>query len=215
MRRDSLGAAGFRQPANPTYEELFFYGPMGAINASEDLILETRQWREQLFASRHAPRAASRLGTRTALREHRGSRDARLHGRRPARPQPAARGHGRHRRSSLLATVLDEPRQHPARHALRRANAAARPAAAASPAQAARGADLLHRSDQRPGRRARPGADAAGPDGVATSGSAPRPSRIDSTSSISIWERSLTTRSSTCQTGARSSPASPTATRRR
>lgn len=68
MRRDSLGAAGFQQPANPTYEELFSFGPMGAINASEDLILETRQWREQLFASRHspAPRAMSALGQRYA-----------------------------------------------------------------------------------------------------------------------------------------------------
>ncbi len=56
MRRQALGGhSGFQQPANPSYEELFFYGPMGAINASEDLVLETRQWREQLFASRHSP----------------------------------------------------------------------------------------------------------------------------------------------------------------
>lgn len=68
MRREALGGqSGFRPPANPSYEELFFYGPMGAMNASEDLVLETRQWREQLFASRHSPAVPrSGLGTRYA-----------------------------------------------------------------------------------------------------------------------------------------------------
>ena len=67
MRRDALGA-GFKPPGNPSYEELFSYGPMGAINPSEDLILETRQWREQLFASRHSPASPgmSALGQRYA-----------------------------------------------------------------------------------------------------------------------------------------------------
>ena len=67
MRRDALGGGeGFQRPVNPSYEELFFYGRMGAINPSEDLVLETRQWREQLFAARHAPaaRPLSGLGQR-------------------------------------------------------------------------------------------------------------------------------------------------------
>jgi ATP-dependent Zn protease len=69
MRRQALGGhSGLQGPANPSYEELFFYGSMGAVNASEDLILETRQWREQLFASRHSPATgtSSALGRRYA-----------------------------------------------------------------------------------------------------------------------------------------------------
>ncbi|MFQ5426305.1 MAG: AAA family ATPase, partial [Gaiellales bacterium] len=53
MRRQALGAQHEGQTAqNPGYHDLFFYGKMGAINPSEDLILETREWRERLFAER-------------------------------------------------------------------------------------------------------------------------------------------------------------------
>jgi ATP-dependent Zn protease len=57
MRRHSLGAPGGGSGARiPSFEELSFYGPFGALNPSGDLILETRVWRERLFAERQPPR---------------------------------------------------------------------------------------------------------------------------------------------------------------
>jgi ATP-dependent Zn protease len=55
MRRQALnpggaGAAGGFQPAN--LHDYLFFGPNGALNPSGDLILETRAWRERLFAER-------------------------------------------------------------------------------------------------------------------------------------------------------------------
>src|SRR5215218_11119530 len=54
MRRQSLGpAGGFATPLPATrFEELAFYGPNGSLTASGDLILETRAWRDRLFAAR-------------------------------------------------------------------------------------------------------------------------------------------------------------------
>ena len=60
MRRQSLGT-GFGgainvpplTPASP-HEDLFF-GPWGALNPSGDLVLETRAWRDRLFAGRETP----------------------------------------------------------------------------------------------------------------------------------------------------------------
>ncbi|HEU5279312.1 MAG TPA: AAA family ATPase [Gaiellaceae bacterium] len=63
MRRQALGGGtgGFGgainvPPLTPmsVHEELFF-GPWGSLNPSGDLILETRAWREKLFASRETP----------------------------------------------------------------------------------------------------------------------------------------------------------------
>ncbi|MGZ4352006.1 MAG: AAA family ATPase [Gaiellaceae bacterium] len=56
MRRQALqgGAAGggrFGADA-PQLEDYFFYGPNGALTRSGDLVLETRAWRERLFAER-------------------------------------------------------------------------------------------------------------------------------------------------------------------
>jgi ATP-dependent Zn protease len=61
MRRQSLGpaggGAGHFEPTN--FEDLCFYGPWGSQTPSGDLILETRAWREKLFATRaparHSP----------------------------------------------------------------------------------------------------------------------------------------------------------------
>ena len=66
MRRSALGggAAGHRTGRN--FEDHLFYGPFGALNPTEDMILETRAWRERLFAEREAktpPSALARLGT--------------------------------------------------------------------------------------------------------------------------------------------------------
>jgi len=55
MRRQSLGgaSAGLMQPRS--FHELCFFGPNGALNPSEDLILESRAWRERVFAERQPP----------------------------------------------------------------------------------------------------------------------------------------------------------------
>jgi len=53
LRRAALGGGGTASTgAIPAFEELSFHGPWGAQNASGDLILETRAWRDQLFTSR-------------------------------------------------------------------------------------------------------------------------------------------------------------------
>jgi len=54
MRRQALnpaaGGAGAFQPTD--VHELLWYGPHGALNPSGDLVLESRRWRERLFAER-------------------------------------------------------------------------------------------------------------------------------------------------------------------
>jgi ATP-dependent Zn protease len=69
MRRASLGGAGGPSMSGTTtqrYEDNCFYGPWGALTPSGDLILETRVWRDKLFAMREPPPAsagwAQRLG---------------------------------------------------------------------------------------------------------------------------------------------------------
>jgi cell division protease FtsH len=54
MRRNTLGGAGIpgMSPRPLTFHDLCFFGPNGALNASEDLILESRAWRERIFAAR-------------------------------------------------------------------------------------------------------------------------------------------------------------------
>jgi hypothetical protein len=61
MRRSSLGGAGAPSMTGATpqrFEDHCFYGPFGALNPSGDLVLETRGWRDRLFAERE-PRAPS------------------------------------------------------------------------------------------------------------------------------------------------------------
>jgi ATP-dependent Zn protease len=60
---DEIDAVGRRragvQSMQPTsLEDILFYGPYGALNPSGDMILETRAWRERLFAQR-APESQS------------------------------------------------------------------------------------------------------------------------------------------------------------
>jgi ATP-dependent Zn protease len=55
MRRQALGqgGAGTATPLSPrSVEDVSFYGPWGALNPSGDLVLETRAWRDRLFAER-------------------------------------------------------------------------------------------------------------------------------------------------------------------
>ena len=69
MRRQSLGGAqGLMTPRPQSFHDLCFYGPNGALTASEDLILESRAWRERLFAERSPQsrrRRPSSAGSRT------------------------------------------------------------------------------------------------------------------------------------------------------
>ncbi len=64
LRRAALGGGGtagaFSPAGTPSFEDLAFHGPWGAQTASGDLILETRAWRERLFAHR-APSPAPAL----------------------------------------------------------------------------------------------------------------------------------------------------------
>jgi ATP-dependent Zn protease len=58
LRRQALsagmtGAATGSGP--PDFEDFAFHGPMGSLTPSGDLILETRAWRERMFAARATP----------------------------------------------------------------------------------------------------------------------------------------------------------------
>ena len=57
MRRQSLGGATGMQPRS--FHDLCFFGPNGALNPSEDLVLESRAWRERVFAERQPPVVAT------------------------------------------------------------------------------------------------------------------------------------------------------------
>jgi ATP-dependent Zn protease len=75
---DEIDAVGMRRQAlNPAFpgqsgfspvsvHDHLFYGPNGALNSSGDLILETRQWRERLFAER-APQSPGPSGLQARL----------------------------------------------------------------------------------------------------------------------------------------------------
>ena len=59
MRRQTLGQGQPGTAATPLAaadpQELLFFGPWGSRSMSGDLVLETRVWREQLFAARETP----------------------------------------------------------------------------------------------------------------------------------------------------------------
>ena len=50
MRRSSLGA--FTSPEVSSVHDVCFYGPHGALTPTEDVIVETREWRDRLFEAR-------------------------------------------------------------------------------------------------------------------------------------------------------------------
>jgi ATP-dependent Zn protease len=56
LRRQALGgglAGGMSgMTGTPSFHDLAFHGPLGALTSSGDLVLETRAWREKLFAAR-------------------------------------------------------------------------------------------------------------------------------------------------------------------
>jgi ATP-dependent Zn protease len=53
MRRAALGPAGGGSMTPPSIHDYSFFGPYGALNPTGDLILETRAWRDKLFAYRN------------------------------------------------------------------------------------------------------------------------------------------------------------------
>src|SRR4051794_6319752 len=54
MRRSSLGS-GFQPLQTGTIHDTHFYGPMGALTSSGDLVRETKEWRDKLFEMRAEP----------------------------------------------------------------------------------------------------------------------------------------------------------------
>jgi ATP-dependent Zn protease len=65
MRRSALGGATSSRSGH-NVEDFLFYGPHGALNPSGDMILETRAWRERLFAEREGkptPTGLARLAS--------------------------------------------------------------------------------------------------------------------------------------------------------
>jgi cell division protease FtsH len=67
-RRSSLGGAGVPgMMGPPSFEEISFHGPWGALNSSQDMILETRAWRERVFNERQPPRSPTGLARLGAI----------------------------------------------------------------------------------------------------------------------------------------------------
>ena len=64
MRRSSLSGAS---ATVSSFHDHCFYGPYGALNPSGDLILESRAWRERLFAQRAPERPPTFLGRLGAI----------------------------------------------------------------------------------------------------------------------------------------------------
>jgi ATP-dependent Zn protease len=54
LRRQSLGS-GFRPLDTGTIHDTHFFGPMGAMTSTGDMIVETKAWRDKLFALRAEP----------------------------------------------------------------------------------------------------------------------------------------------------------------
>jgi ATP-dependent Zn protease len=70
MRRASLGGAGGPTTSGTTtqrYEDNCFYGPWGSLTPTGDLYLETRAWRDRLFALREPPAAPGGLTHRLGM----------------------------------------------------------------------------------------------------------------------------------------------------
>ena len=168
MRRQALGAGGHghgERPAadrQPARRRCRCSGRWGSFTPSGDLVLETRAWRERMFAARAPAAGADLPGPWSA--------DPRPHQQRDPRRHDGRHGRRRWRSTSCscrwtastsppflrkwsrkkLNTILD------ARYIVPQRIGEGPPAAQAR--QAAPGGDLLHRRDERADRRARPGA---------------------------------------------------------
>jgi ATP-dependent Zn protease len=58
MRRQALGGQN-AEPRMRSIHDVCFFGSNGALTADGDLVFETREWRDRLFASRAVPRSTS------------------------------------------------------------------------------------------------------------------------------------------------------------
>ena len=61
MRRATLGTGEAAGATVDSFHDYCFYGPFGALTPTGDLVLETRAWRERLFAERAPRPSPSRL----------------------------------------------------------------------------------------------------------------------------------------------------------
>jgi len=65
LRRQSLGTSATTEPSGATpssVHDFLFFGPNGSLTPTGDIVIETRQWRDQLFAARAASEAAPATG---------------------------------------------------------------------------------------------------------------------------------------------------------
>jgi ATP-dependent Zn protease len=67
MRRSALGEGAAGMHTGDQIQDFLFYGPRGALNPSQDMILETRAWRERLFAQREGKEPARGLARLAAI----------------------------------------------------------------------------------------------------------------------------------------------------
>ena len=221
MRRQALGggapggaAGGF---SSNDIHDLLWYGQNGSLTASGDLVLETRAWRERLFAERES-RPVPRSGFEQRLGGIVGNF---LPG------GGMGMGGGSLALNQLLVVMdgIDNPpfmrrvltnriNTTPGR-VVHRPAALRQDLAPAAPAAAPGRADLLHRRHERADRPARPGPRSARAGWAGTSGSGRRRSRTGWTSSTSTSTGSRTSPSWTRSGGATRSPGLRTATRRR
>ena len=159
-----------RGPTPNSIHDFCFFGPNGSITPTGDLIIESRAWRERLFAQRAEPHQTGLPGVRRA---HRASGSRRFypglrHGRRMGGGQalnqllvvmdgidepPVMRKFFTNRINTFLDAMFIVPSKI--------GKVSLRLLAAAPAARA----DLLHRRLQRADRRARPGAHPPRPDG--------------------------------------------------
>ena len=216
MRRASLGS-GFQPIEGGSIHDAHFYGRDGALTTTGDLVLETAAWREKLFAMReeHRPSPYPAIVVKAAD----SVRNFMI---------PGGMGGGGGLALNQLLVVMDgidEPPlmkrvrtrqlQHLPGRDLHRPGADRQAQAAPEAAEAAQGRGLLHRGLQRPARAPGPGAHAPGPDG---------PPHLLPHAHVGGPARHLRPlpgqgrargRPGHRRTRATSSPASPTATRRR
>ena len=133
--RRRAGVAASMQPTS--LEDLLFFGPHGALNPSGDMILETRAWRDKLFAPR-APEPGLAVSGWPAPDRQPGRPRRRWAAAGTARAEPAADHDGRRRQPAVLPArphELDEPDP---RRPLHRSGPRPRALAPAAEAEAAR-----------------------------------------------------------------------------
>jgi len=67
MRRSALGEGAAGMHTGDQIQDFLFYGPHGALNPGQDMILETRAWRDRLFAQREGKEPARGLARLAAI----------------------------------------------------------------------------------------------------------------------------------------------------